>query len=276
MQVGIFAKTFARPTLDETLDAVIGNGLRCVQFNLSCAGLPTLPASITPSEVDAIRHALGVRRIEVPALSGTFNLIHPDPAVVDDGIARLGVLAGVARSLDASIITLCTGTRNPENMWRWHAANRSADAWRDLLTGMERALAATEATGAILGVEPEISNVVESPQQARRLLDELRSPRVKIVMDGANLFRPETVAQMDQVLEGAFDLLGPDIVLAHAKELRPDGAVGDCAVGAGILAWRRYLNLLRTNGYTGPLIIHGVKETEAPASIAYLQQEFAT
>ena len=42
MEIGIFAKTFVRPTLGETLDAVAEHGVRTVQFNLSCVGLPTL------------------------------------------------------------------------------------------------------------------------------------------------------------------------------------------------------------------------------------------
>ena len=43
MHLGIFAKTFPRPTLEETLDAVADHGLTHVQFNMSCMGLPTLP-----------------------------------------------------------------------------------------------------------------------------------------------------------------------------------------------------------------------------------------
>ncbi len=43
MRLGIFAKTFVRPTLGETLDAVKAHGLDCVQFNMACAGLPPMP-----------------------------------------------------------------------------------------------------------------------------------------------------------------------------------------------------------------------------------------
>ena len=43
MQLGIFAKTFPRPTLERTLDAVVAHGLTHMQFNMSCVGLPTLP-----------------------------------------------------------------------------------------------------------------------------------------------------------------------------------------------------------------------------------------
>ena len=52
MKISIFAKTFSRPTLAATLDAVREHGLDSVQFNLSSAGLPTLPDEITLIQPD--------------------------------------------------------------------------------------------------------------------------------------------------------------------------------------------------------------------------------
>ena len=46
MHLGIFAKTLLRPTLEETLDAIVAHGLTHVQFNMSCVGLPTLPGRL--------------------------------------------------------------------------------------------------------------------------------------------------------------------------------------------------------------------------------------
>ena len=122
------------------------------------------------------------------AVSGTFNMIHPDPAQRADGLRRLAVLAAACGALGTRLITLCTGTRDPEDMWRRHPANDTPDAWRDLLASLEVALAAAERHDVFLGVEPEVANVIDSAAKARRLLDELRSPRLKIVMDPANLF----------------------------------------------------------------------------------------
>jgi hypothetical protein len=42
MRLGIFAKTFVRPDLAATLDAVAACGLDSLQFNFSCSGLPNL------------------------------------------------------------------------------------------------------------------------------------------------------------------------------------------------------------------------------------------
>ncbi len=49
MRLGIFAKTFARPGLPEILAAVKSQGLDCVQFNLACVGLETVPARFPPA-----------------------------------------------------------------------------------------------------------------------------------------------------------------------------------------------------------------------------------
>ena len=54
MQLGIFAKTFTRPTLEAVLDAVADHGLRCVQFNFACAGLPSMPDQIESALVEKI------------------------------------------------------------------------------------------------------------------------------------------------------------------------------------------------------------------------------
>jgi sugar phosphate isomerase/epimerase len=270
MQIGIFAKTFARPTLDATLDAVAAHGLHAVQFNLSCAGLPTLPDDIDEATCAAIGRAHAMRGISMAALSGTFNMIHPDETQRAVGLRRLEVLVAAAPRLGARLITLCTGTRDPADMWRRHPDNDSPEAWRDLLQSLETALRSAQRHDVVLGIEPEVSNVVDSATKARRLLDELNSPHLKIVMDGANLFHSGELARMDEVLDKAFALLGGDIVLTHAKDLRADGAAGNIAAGEGVLDYHRYLSLLRACGYGGPLVLHSLHEEQVPQAVRFL------
>src|SRR6266699_3661076 len=140
MQLGIFAKTFARPTLAAVLDGVARHGLHCTQFNFSCAGLPNLPDRIETAVVDKIRQETSARKITMAAISGTFNMIHPDAAERRHGLEGLAVLAAVCRPLACPVITLCTGTRDPNNMWRHHPENDSPEAWRDLTRSLGEAL----------------------------------------------------------------------------------------------------------------------------------------
>ena len=136
---------------------------------------------------------------------------------------------------------------------------------------MTKALTIADKFDLVLGVEPETGNVVSSAQHARRLLDELRSPRLKIVIDPANLFHPGDLPRMDEILDEAFDLLGRDIAMAHAKELSADGHAGSLPLGSGVLDWPRYLSLLKAAEFKGPLIMHGFEEQDAAASVKFLR-----
>ena len=60
------------------------------------------------------------------------------------------------------MITLCTGSRDPVNMWKWHPDNDSKEAWDDMVRSIETALIAAEKNNLILAFEPESENVANS------------------------------------------------------------------------------------------------------------------
>ena len=271
MKIGIFAKAFARPSLEAALDAVRAHGLDCVQFNLACAGLPSLPDQLADDETERIRVAVQARRIEMAAISGTFNMCHPEASERARNLARLRILAGACERLGTGVITLCTGTRDRQDMWRRHPDNDTPEAWRDMTDTVAQALQIAEDCGVTLAFEPEVANVIDSARKGRRLLDEMRSPRLKVVMDAANLFHHSELARMPAILAEAFELLAGDMVLAHAKDLRRDGEAGHQAAGTGALDYDLYIRLLRAAGYDGPLILHSLDEAQVDAAVAFLR-----
>ena len=191
MEIGIFARTFEEPSLAAVLDRVAAHGIRYIQLNTSCMGLSDMPDGLDAAACAQARREIDARNIEVVSLSATYNMIHPDPAARAQGMRRLGILASRAAELGTNLLTLCTGTRNPTNMWQHHPQNNSPEAWSDLLDAIGQALAFAEEHDVHLGIEPEVANVVNSPQKARQLLDTMRSDRLTIVMDGANVFPRE-------------------------------------------------------------------------------------
>jgi sugar phosphate isomerase/epimerase len=274
---GIFARTFARSSPEDVFDVLVNYGLGETQFNMSVAGLSPLPEEIDPALADRVRVAAAERRIALVAVSGTFNMIHPDEEVRRDGLRRLGVLAGVCDRLGTSTITLCTGTRDPEDMWRRHQDNARPEAWRDLLATMQEALETAEEHGVTLAFEPETNNVVDSAEKGRRLLDEMGSPRLKVIMDAANLFDAtdptRRLSRSEEILEEAFELLGGDLLLAHAKDVNESGEV--VAVGKGDLDFDLYIKHLSEAGYDGSLVMHGLAEEEVEGSLAFLRRKLA-
>ncbi len=269
MQLGIFARTFTRPTLEETFDAVIAHELHCVQFNMACVGLPSLPDNIENDVIAHIRLEAASRRISIAAVSGTYNMIHPDSRQRQAGLLQLRVLASACKHIGTPVITLCTGTRDPENMWRWHPENTSPQAWEDLLNSMDAALHIAEEEDIILAFEPERANVINTAARGCALLDAMQSPRLKVVMDAANLIISENKQQMQYILDEAFELLGEYIVLAHAKDIGPDNTFR--AAGSGILDYDYYLHLLKVAKADVPLIIHGLSEEQVNDAVQFLR-----
>jgi len=246
-------------------------GLDCVQLNLECAGLTPTPEEIPSALADRIRREAAARGITLASVQGTFNMCHPDAEQRRAGLRRLGVLAETCAQFGTTRIALCTGTRDRENMWRHHPDNHLPDAWRDMTACMREAANIAQQTGVVLGFEPEVNNVVDSARKARRLLDEICSPHLKVTIDPANIFHKGELPRMREVLDEAFALLGPDIVMAHAKDLDHDGDAGHLAAGQGKLDYDHYLSLLHASQFEGPLLLHGLSEEQATGCVAFLR-----
>jgi sugar phosphate isomerase/epimerase len=272
MDFGIFAKIFVRPSLEQVLDAAVERGLRHIQFNLSSVGLPTLPAELHDIQCAAIHEELQNRGLAMTAISGTFNIIHPDPHARAQGLERLRVLAGASKALGTDLITVSTGTRDPEDLWRWHPDNDSPSAWQDMLASMEQIAQVGEECGVRFAFEPEQANVVNSARKARELLDALRSRHVGVLIDPANLLNPDNMHMSRDVLNEAFALVGGDIILAHAKDISATGDFGNLALGKGVLDFVHYFRLLKSVGYKLPVIAHGFSEAEVAESVDYLRR----
>jgi sugar phosphate isomerase/epimerase len=270
-RIGLLSPEFPRTSLTENLEAMAALGAGATQFDLVCAVGATFPQELDHDTIAAIKNGLAARGLALAALSGTCNMIHPDPVARARGLADLKRLVAMAPTLGASVVTLCTGSRNPESMWRRHPDNDLPEAWADLLASLAEVLPVAEDHGVVLGVEPEIANVVDSPKKARRLMDELASPQLKVIMDGANIFHRGELSHMRDILDEAFELVGAEIVLAHAKDLDRDGEAGHLPAGRGRLDYPYYLGLLRQSGYDGALILHGLKPGDAPAAIDFVR-----
>ena len=271
MQIGIMDGTVVRPTLEGTLDAILEYGMDTMQFNLGQVDLADVSERIETGRCDRIRRALDTRNMTMAAISGHFNMIHPDVQVRLAGLRGLGVLAPACERLGTSVITLCTGTRDRNSIWRRHPDNDSPEAWTDLVATMRQAVQIAEEYGVTLAFEPEVANVVDSARKARRLLDEMGSPYLKVTMDGANIYHAGELPRMREILDEAFALLGQDIALAHAKDLDRDGEAGHLAAGKGLLDYEHYLSLLNQLEYAVPLILHGLTESELPGSLAFVR-----
>jgi sugar phosphate isomerase/epimerase len=273
MELGVFSRTYQLPGIDRIFAQAAQDGFQAIQFNFSSAGLASLPKEWPEAIARGVMASAKRSGLSICALSGTYNMAHPD--VARRHADRIG-FANVVRSaqlMQAPLVTLCTGTRNATDMWSAHPDNGSAEAWNALRGELDFALELAERHGVALGVEPEAGNVIRDAKHARRLLDEIDSPRLKIVMDAANLLPPESQARQREVIAEAMALLGADLALVHTKDVSPTGEA--VAAGGGVVDFPHFLKAVLSTGYRGPLVSHNFPEKDAAYVSNYLRRVLA-
>ncbi|MDO5022707.1 MAG: sugar phosphate isomerase/epimerase [Eubacteriales bacterium] len=270
MELGIFSRTFSG-SAEDVFKKMYKHGFSYTHYNLSSAGLETMPMEMNKEELNKIKNYSNKYSVVLHGISGTFNMIAPDKDEKQDGIKRFNTLCEIADFLDIRLISLCTGSKNPKSKWAWHEDNDLESSMDELFETTVLILKKAKQYGVALGVEPEKSNVINSAAKAKAYVDEF-APHLKIIMDGANLLGREDIPNMKQVMLDAFETLHEYIVQAHAKDIATKENISFVAAGEGQLDYNTYISLFKKYNYTGPLVLHGLSEAQVPKSIAFLKE----
>ncbi len=197
-------------------------------------------------------------------------MAHPDAAYRAAMRSKFKNVLTAAKAMGAPVVSLCTGSRNTENMWEAHEDNTSPEAWKDLHAEVEQALTMAASLDLVLAIEPEPGNIVRDAPTAHQFLAEMRAPNLKIILDAANLLIPGELQHQREVMRRAVGLLGSETVLAHAKDFDVAGRV--VAPGTGVVDLAFFAETLKRAGYGGALIGHGFAEQDAKASAQVLAE----
>ncbi len=234
-----------------------------------------LPERITPSTVNAIRRSARSRGVRIGAVNGTYNMAHPDDEVRREGIKRFRVLTEAVRELECPIISLCSGSLSRVSLWMYHPDNNSEVAWYNMSESMKYAADIAEKFEVTLAIETEASNVIDTPEKARRIMDDVGSARLKMIMDAANLFhRGKAKRQnVEATLTHASEVFGRDVVLAHGKDIRESDGIDFCATGEGIVDFELFKRLLEENNFSGDFMLHGIyDEAKMPTAVEFIRR----
>lgn len=233
-----------------------------------------IPPAVASSLLRDISRVSSRHGVKIAAINGTFNMAHRDNAVRTEGLRRFALLVQAADALNCRMITLCSGTRNTQSLWAPHPDNDLQEAWDDMFDCVVRCADIAQKYGIMLAVETEAANIIDTPEKARRLMDDAGCETVKMIMDGANLFHPGQAKRenVQAVLTHAFSVFGRDVVIAHGKDIRESEGIDFCGTGEGILDFPLFARLLKDNGYQGDMFLHGIyEEQKIPAAIAFMR-----
>lgn len=242
MIIGMRGHDFGRMEPADLAPAIAAQGFRAAQLAFSKAFPQPANRYMTQDALRAIRDVFASQGIAIPVMGCYVSASDKDDAV------REAAKVSFKAALRASVVlgAGCVGTETTH--FTSDESQREA-AYARLLDFTRDVVAAAETCGAVVGIEPVALHTLNTPEMTRRLLDDVPSDHLKVVLDLANLVTPETIspAAQQDILSRSLACFGDKITVLHVKDgfFNADGKWENCPLGQGVMDWANLLPRLR-------------------------------
>ncbi|TAH67126.1 MAG: sugar phosphate isomerase/epimerase [Anaerolineaceae bacterium] len=272
MQIGIRLHDTLPLSLEERLSIVKEQGFTCVQLALSkvIKEFPVDNGALTPGLAIYLRNMFKEAGIDIAVLGCYLNLAHPDPVMLDQ--IRKTYLAHIrfASILGCGVVGTETGAPNKE--YKFEEANRTEESLKIFINNLRPVVEYAEKMGAVFAIEPVTNHIVYNSKRARRVLDEISSPNLQIILDPVNLLDLDNYMEQNEVIEEAIDLLGEDVAIVHMKDfIIRDNSIISVAAGNGELNYKPIIEFIRTRKPYIHCTLEDTKPDNAVAAREYIQ-----
>ena len=271
LTVGIATLGFDKLTNTDLAKELAGAGCHTIQLFLSQTdstfwrynGRADV-SSLTRDRCQAIAQTYRSAGLSIHSLGVYTNLIHPDPAERAANLAYFEAMMEVGRNMGVNVFITEAGHYNNPKAPEPAVPHHFQDAvWPQMVATIRDLAARAEKHDAKVLLEPFHRGFLASAKRVRVLLEEINSPRIRALLDPANLIEVNDLDEM-------FQQLGPWIDCLHAKDrkLHTDRGV---AAGQGDLDYGKLVRLAAQHAPHAPLIIEYVGPQDYKAALAHLR-----
>ena len=149
-----------------------------------------------------------------------------------------------AALLGCGVVGTETGAVN--EAYRYEEANHSEEALQIFIKNVREVVEYAEKMGVILAIEPVYKHIVYNNQRARQVLDAVASPNLQIIFDPVNQISLENYTRQEEIVQSAFELLGKEIVVIHAKDFVIEGEnIQSVAAGKGLFQYQPLMKQIK-------------------------------
>ena len=208
-------------------------------------------------------------------------LVHPEEERRAQGIRSLQAACTCAQWLDAAAVYVRPGSLNPAGPWTPHPDNTRLKTLNRLVDSLRQSAQAAEDVGIPLALEGGAVSPLDTPERARDILESVDSPGLRFNADPVNFVRSlDDLYNTTSLIHRLFDLCGPYVVSAHAKDISVDDSVTvrlrECLLGDGYCDQTAFLQRFAQTCPDGFVLIEHLPDDQIPVAKANLDRVLAS
>lgn len=276
MRIGIRAHDMEKAPFEELVKNISKKGFSCTHIALkkSIYEFNVSEEAMTPGMALYMKQVFAENKVDVAVLGCYLNLANPNKEKLKKIVETYKAHIRFAALLGCGVVGTETGAVNEE--YRYEEANHSEEALQIFIENVREVVEYAEKMGVIFAIEPVYKHIVYNNQRARQVLDAIHSPNLQIIFDPVNQISVENYTRQDEIIQSAFDLLGKDIAVIHAKDFVIEGnAVKSVAAGTGMFHYAPLMKLIKER----KPYIHVTMEDTKPENVfqakEYLEKLYA-
>lgn len=271
-RLGIFAHVYRKFPLEVATARTKSDGFRSVITDFNFADVRFDPAQPDWEAVKKVRASLDRQELAVAGLYGYYNMVSPNPEVRRKGRERMEFLLANWKQFGSPHVTTETGTYTAKADQGDATKSTAEEGYQELKRELAGLVKLAEKSGAVVNIEVSWTNVIGTIDRAERLFREIPSPALKLTLDPANFFQPKDLPNTKPMLEEMFRRLGPQIVLAHAKDVRLAGDKLEYPpAGLGMIDYPTFLSLLAQLDRPMDLVFEYLQLEEVPRTVGFVR-----
>lgn len=221
-------------------------GFSCVHlaFSKVIKGVTFDSCALTEGLAAHTRRVFAQNGLDVAVLGCYLNLAHPDPDKLRDIQSRYYGHLRAAALMGAGVVGTETGAPNPE--YRMDANTHSDEALETFIRNLAPVVERAEHWGVSMAIEPVWKHIVYNADRALRVLEAIKSPNLRIILDPVNLLHPGNADQKEKVIGDAIHKLAEHVAVVHLKDFVRDGdELRSIAAGTGEMDYTQILRFMK-------------------------------
>lgn len=221
-------------------------------------------SDLKPERCRAIAESYRAAGLSIHSIGVYPNLIHPDPAEQKANLAYFAAMMQVGQQMGVRRFITESGHYQPKGPAAPTAFDFRQDVWKAMVATARQLAALADRYGATVLFEPSAWSFLASAKRTRVFLEEVNSPRIRALLDAANLLEVNDPEEM-------FNQLGPWIDCLHAKDYKLHAEHGVPA-GQGDVDYRKLVRLAADRTPDAPLVIEYVGSKDYKQVLSYLRK----